>query len=698
MSTHHSRHGIGSCPAARWLVMAPIAIASVMAVAPPAPAHDDPPASVRRELAEIRGRLLEADGTPASGLTVTLLELRGEIAATFGEDAFDDVPTSAMRLVLATTATDADGRFQLGGAHVERLHVIGIDLGGPRATARVVDVGLERGVTSDLGELQLAPGVTFTGIVTDDAGAPIAGARLRVLPAVDVPIPPELVELFLRDERLDRVFIARSAHSSTFLEPPAWARELEHGLLFPTTTSAADGTFRLPLVPYGIVTLSADHPDYVGVVHDTLPTGREVARDVGRIELQRGRVVHGKVLAGGLPVSGAIIWAGSVVEFGAVGPAAIAHSVGATTEDGTFAIHGVAPDGALLVAVQRRAGSVPFLFGPLAGETITLADDTLTLELPPKTPLTLSVKDLQGRSLASATFRFMLMSEGTPMLRGFGLPHDFEPLIEPGEIGSYRIDELPPGDLLTIARAPGCAYESHAGPFPASGATIELALPPERLRCVHVIDAATHAPLEGVELRAGYASETGMGAALAFAISDDHGDAALHQLNAAPPLILRASHPGYVTTLVDDPLADDSPDDRDPPVTIALQRGGDVVGRITTAGPPRTTPSNSPLDVPTDAPSNSPPSASLTLLFRWNGPPGAFDDALPRATCTAADGAFRLRHLREGPWYCEVVFRLAHKTPAEIAEYLFDPPTPLGRGTCLIREGGTTTFNLTIDS
>lgn len=116
------------------------------------------------ETATVHGRAVDANGKPMAGCAVGLFELGAR---------FD---TKAL-LARPLATTDAQGSYQLT-AQRDRYHVVVVAAKGCQVCVQRLpnDTSPVRHVTDAL----MLPGTTLRGRVRDAAGAPIAGARVRV--------------------------------------------------------------------------------------------------------------------------------------------------------------------------------------------------------------------------------------------------------------------------------------------------------------------------------------------------------------------------------------------------------------------------------------------------------------------------------------------------------------------------------------
>ena len=164
--------------------------------------------------------MLEADGSPVAGVAVALIEvspewLRGGLPEVLG--------SSAGTSVAGRAETDRAGVFRLKGARPDGAHALSIDPGGSRAALRALDTALLAGEEADLGDLVLAPRGVVRGRAVDEGGAPVAGARVRMLQVPAYFGAPDLAGLEgLRKDGGVLLSDNGDDDESAVLEPPAW--------------------------------------------------------------------------------------------------------------------------------------------------------------------------------------------------------------------------------------------------------------------------------------------------------------------------------------------------------------------------------------------------------------------------------------------------------------------------------------------
>jgi len=294
--------------------------------------------------AVLRGRVLEPDGAPVAAVDVALLEL--DEAQLFSL-ALEAAP--APQLLAAETRTDAQGVFELGGARPRALHALGIDLGGARATLRVLDASCEPGETTDLGDVVLAPAGALEGRVVDEELRPLAGVRVRV-----GPLSGELARYGLPELVAGGAFGAVDERGGgvTLFELPDWISALEPRLPLATTTSGADGRFALERVPAGSLAVLLDRPGRAPRLARSIELAAGAREDLGDLELGAGRALSGRVLdERGAPVAGAEVRAGRIGEV----PISVFAPARTTGADGCFSFTGLSDVGAPEVIARRDA-------------------------------------------------------------------------------------------------------------------------------------------------------------------------------------------------------------------------------------------------------------------------------------------------------------------------------------------------------
>lgn len=252
-----------------------------------------------------------ADGRPVAGAVV---ELAGATAAAgiAGDDGMTHLRGVESGWLLASaTAT--------GYAREERLVQVPVTTRAPIAV-----------------RLELQPGVSLSGTVVDERGAPVRGAVIRAMRAAEL-IP-----------------LAGSAAAGE---------------------SAADGSFTVAAVAPGTYRLIATHPEMepVGtapIAVDTRGAGRTIA-----IEMRAGAVLAGTVVdTGGAPVSWATVRVGPEQARAGSSTRQVVADI-----DGRFRMSGLARQPTVVVASSAEASSEPARFDLAASGRV--ADARLTLSI-----------------------------------------------------------------------------------------------------------------------------------------------------------------------------------------------------------------------------------------------------------------------------------------------------------------------------
>ncbi len=343
-----------------------------------------PPLSYRAALGGIAGRLVEVDGAPVPDTEVELVgvdfdDVFVDLGSILGkQDAFLPISKGATR-------SDDEGRFRFDGVVPRAFLGLGVDLGGPRATIRVVDAPPNSGEVADIGDVVLEPYVTLTGRVVDVDGAPVADARVR---ATDVPsIAFEFgVENVRVDGALAGVDVVEDLGRHLAFEFPPAVRRIIERLPIPTTRTGANGEFTIAGVPPGVVTIIADKFDFVTLVHGPVPTGLAGGtRSVGTLRLDEGDEIAGRVEThDGEAVAGAEVFVGPHLPIDEV---AIVWPGARTAANGAFTLGGLA-DKDHVVCARRPGGNewamethrfpgggdVVLRFAPAYDVTLTVVD------------------------------------------------------------------------------------------------------------------------------------------------------------------------------------------------------------------------------------------------------------------------------------------------------------------------------------
>ncbi|MBM4015822.1 MAG: carboxypeptidase regulatory-like domain-containing protein [Planctomycetes bacterium] len=609
------------------------------------------PASYRAALGGFTGRLLEPDLTPVAELPVSAVEFEPSRflldSAVLLDEAHAPPPLESAR-----SRTDADGRFTLAGLEPRALHLLGIDLGGPRASFRVIDRSPIPGEMIDLGDLVLEPFVTFLGRVVDSEGEPVAGARVR-----GSNLPSIVFQFGVEEIRRGCGVMVEVLEEAKAFELPAVVWEFERLLPIPTTVSGEDGTFRLPGVPVGMVTVVADRAGFKATTK-TQPSGRGKERNVGDLMLQDGYVVQGVVVDGARqPVAGVDVLVGIRSPQVPV-PVALLQPAGRTDAAGRFSLRGLPQGSDAYVATRVSRGRPLNVHGPFPA-----TDEELTVELSPPSGFLARVVDGAGQPVRDAE----LFIAPDPIEGGAPLPPILAPpmqrLTEVAQLedGLYRIGGLDFGKYRLIGRA---------ADFALAQAKVEVTEPPATFDLVferaHQLELTVTGAKEGTPLEWAFASLCPPGVferPVARGRSNRDGRIVLERVPAGK-YALTVQHPLKATTELEVTVPSE-------PLTVALPLGGNLKGRVHTAG--------------------ADPGKSLFIIVlpRDQRRP---DAALPTFSATADTGHFAVVNLAVGNYRYEVRDRIVGKGALALFETFRDDP--LAKGECEIREGETTELDL----
>lgn len=646
--------------AARETAVAPapadavVARAPVDAPPPPAPS-EGPPASYRAALGAFTGRLLEPDLTPAKGLKVAAVEFE------FSRFLLDasvllDEKHAPPPIESASGLSDDEGRFTLQGLEPRALQLLGIDLGGPRATFRVVDRSPVSGETVDLGDIVLEPFVTFVGRVVNEEREPVPGARVRA-----TNLPALIFQFGIEDVRRGCAILADVLGSPKVFEVPPIVWQYETLLPVPTTLTDDEGKFKLQGIPLGIVSIVADRPGSKAGVK-AQPSGKAGQRNVGDVMLTAGFTLGGTVVDGASkPVADVEVLAG-IRNPALPVPAALMQPAGRTDARGEFRLTGLPNGSDAYVATRTSRGQPWRVHGPMAA-----AESGLVVQLAPPSGFVVTLRDEAGKPVADAE----LFIAADPLEGGVPLPPIFAPPmqklteVKDDGIGVKRVTGLDAGKYQVIGRAPGFALAtanvSAADPAPPC----ELVFVGANSVDVTVVRAKDKQPLDWA-----FASLAPKGIferPVARARSDREGRLRLDRVPAGA-YVLSVHHPAQATfdLEVTVPTA---------PLTVELRFGGNLKGKLLDHG--------------------NPPNRSLFLVLialdaerdAQRGAPRP-DAVVPTFTASAETGDFAAPNLAVGDYRFEVRDRIVGKGPLALFQTMRDDP--LAKGEFSIREGETT--------
>jgi len=571
--------------------------------------------SFERALAGLTGRVVDAQGNPLIGVPVTLFEGRADGLQTLLDDSFLSARPGP-QLAISNGVTGPDGGFRLGGARTHAVHVLGIDLGGKQPTWQGLDHGLHPGEARDVGDIVLKAVVSAVGRVVDAAGQPLEGVRVR---AAD--LPASVLELGFGDLRGgDPILVAQSI-VKVVIDQPAWVAALEKTLPFATTTTDAEGLFRLDGVPAEDPTLVFDQRGFTSTTAwPQLDAQADPENPValGDFVLATGRsVVGGVVDSEGAAVPDVEIRAGSIRKSGWSSPSLGVLAAAAQSDaEGAFALGGIHPDGQLVLIGRRSPRHRWTIMIPKEGENVVL-------ELPAEVPITVHLRTAGGEVVPDAELSVL-----TP-LPDFGRPHYalFDAGLSYGtpekiEDGTYAIHGLGKGSYVLRGRAEGFTFaEESLRAKRKKGAEVTLTFQPVAERSLRVIDAKTKDPVVGARIAVGH--PTAPATLMERTVSDAVGAASFERLLAKPeaPYRLRVEHPGYAVWSGGFDAKGDT--------VIELDQGGTLVAHVRNHG-------------------KGPPQPLMLGVYLDGGNVPFPDDEVERMALSDEDGNLTISHLPPG--------------------------------------------------
>lgn len=344
-------------------------------------------------------------------------------------------PSSGMMVIrigggdmpLASTVTDERGRFRLTPVDPDNAYLVQVEAEG-YADGRVEVAGLEPRRVKDDVRIELAPGVSAVGRVTDEDGAALSDATVTLTAAPEAGGSGGMHR---------RMIMAGGGD--------------EDG---PQAITGDDGSFRFDGLQAGTFDLEARRSGYApakarGLIVDE---GDEPT-DLGAVEMQIGARVEGVVLdLDGYPVEGANVTAapaqggGMAMMMGLPGAGGEPDAV--TGADGWFAVEDLEPGTPVNVTVHRTG----FVKRTENGVDVPLAEP-LTIKLDPSSEVSGIVLDSEGEPIPRASVTLTRTMTGGGGGRMISLQMQEESSAD--DDGRFRFEDVEPGKISLSASATG---------------------------------------------------------------------------------------------------------------------------------------------------------------------------------------------------------------------------------------------------
>ena len=473
--------------------------------------------------ARVRGRLVDADGTPRPGIRLALVDT--------GDGSADELAFLSAPRILARDGvpSDAAGTFELEArGPANRFYLCLQRLDG--LTQWVREVGVLPRVTIDLGDIVLRAPERLAGFVHDTAGRPIAGAEVLCadgpsflqawIGCTSAPIAAALWQHVIPDEAWIQSFVA--------LMPGAVRTQTDAGGAFAVELLLADRSQLFVAARAAGMTVETNVPDWAGT-NDPSSANLVLRPAPGRLA-GHVRSATGRAIPPGTAVT------------------ARAEAPGDGGDYGRAAL--VAPDGAFHVEGLLAGPHVLQLQAPGRTPSVEVSVEAgasdVELELPEPFVLTVSARDGHGAPLTR--FDVLLADEPTTIVRPALVWRRLH--VDAAVGGVLRLDELRSDDVSLQIVADGMAglpARLRFGRSDVTHAWDETLRPLRTVRGV-VRDRSSGEPVPGARLTATMPRGPEFPGGVAFTVADG-----TFTLPALPVVAftLRVDAQGFVSQSVD---------------------------------------------------------------------------------------------------------------------------------------------------
>jgi hypothetical protein len=585
------------------------------------------PASYKKALGGIIGRVVEEDGTPVTQLTIELLG--GGLENVFPPvDALARGGSPELDVERGSAVTDGEGRFHFDELEPRIVGLLVLDPGGPRAMLQLLEETPVSGAVRDLGDIVLPASVTLIGRVVDERSAPLANVRVR---ATD--LQAMILGTGAADWRQDSALLLDIEEGGQeirmVVEPSPSIARLERLLPFPTTLTNQDGEFVLDGVRPGLVSVILDDAEHQTRVEGPLPTGEAGGtRDLGTLTLLDGLTLRGRVTdEGGEPVPFAQVRAGNQLS---VAPVAILRGPIQADAEGRFEVTGLREGLARAVA---RAES-HHEYSPDPGGTH--AGGEVTVVLPGRRNLVLDIRDMAGEAITQDVkvfTRYLPVDDAEELPDFVFMPksRSVEQGVTRDEEDRLVVGDLAPGIWDVLVSTPGYGPVRETHDLTLADVEHVLVLEPARGMALRVVSAADGEPVEHARVSARDLEDDrdDMPQPVTAGRTDSDGKVVLEDL-ADSNYSLEISHPAFAVRTMEVTLPLPEQEDGVPgegEVLVELSTGGTIIGTLTENGAP-------------------PVNRLMLTLSRQDDIESSA--VMPRMTLMAADGSFAFHDVDPG--------------------------------------------------
>lgn len=579
---------------------------------------DDP--EIRAGLCGFRGRVVDHQKAPVADTGVRIYRGAMDTVMRPDVDIFAEGATNIPQYVAGETRTGTDGRFEITGVWPRAFYLLFAGIGSDAPTHQLISRTPSPGEIVDLGDVVLNDAGVIVGKVVDEDGEPLGGALVR---AADL---PGTVAGFFPVERFDpegAVLIREASAPIHVVEMPPWVKDAFEHIPIPTTTTGADGAFRLVGVVPGSNLLATTAKDFLSDMKPSVQVRAGQEKNVGTIRLKHGEELIGKVLdTAGKPIVDADVIAGSTI---LMAPVDLARHVGKTNAKGEFSGLGFAPGNVTVAA--RRGPQFPWTLA----EPQAIAGDVV-VTLPATFGVTFAVLMPDGKPAPTPRLKLIQgrVGDGAAEMTAFGFLPPIslkDRLVQPKD-EPWRIENLTAGNYSLLADSPGFATAFASFAIVDQDVSVQLQLTPKNDFAIRVQDLDGK-PIRNAKIFAEASGSRLFDMPLDCGRTDADGKLLVDRIQSET-LRVSADHPRYGVVHGEAKLGEE--------LVLVMQPPGSITGIVIAGGKPV-----------------EPGKFTVTVERRGGDGPRGPIEQVPMLLSPGVDGTFTAKALQPGNYRLQAI-------------------------------------------